>query len=344
MTGAPPVAERPGTERSTSEGAPGWAPRQPDGGRSGAWLDALLARCAFPDPAAGPVALAVSGGPDSLALMVLAERAGLTGVAVHVDHGLRAGSGAEAGVVEAASRRFGFGFRAERVAVGDGADLEARARRARYAVLPPGVLTGHTMDDQAETVLLNMLRGAGPDGLAGMRPAAGGRGVGGGRAVRPLLGIRRAETLEVCRCAGLTPVCDPTNADPRFRRNRVRTELIPLMALISERDVVPVLARQAEVMADDVDVLDELAGGIDPTDVRAVRAARPALARRALRAWLRSGEGDHPPSRAEVTRVVEVVEGRAVACELSGGRRVARSRGRLSVSDAVTATEAKGRT
>src|SRR3954468_66893 len=178
----------------------------------------LLGRCRL--PAAGTaVTCAVSGGADSLALLVLACAAGLDVAAVHVDHGLRPGSADEAPVVASAAARFGARFRAERVDVGDGPNLEARARAARYAVLPPDVLTGHTADDQAETVLVNLLRGAGIDGLAGMRQD--------GR--RPLLGLRRRETRALCEQLGLPPVEDPSNDDARFVRNRVRHELLPLM-------------------------------------------------------------------------------------------------------------------
>ncbi len=109
----------------------------------------------------------VSGGADSLALLVLAVAAGCAVTAVHVDHGLRPGSAAEAEVVAGAARRFGASFRSERVDLGDGPNLEARARRARREALGPGAATGHTMDDQAETVLANLLRGSGVHGLAG---------------------------------------------------------------------------------------------------------------------------------------------------------------------------------
>jgi tRNA(Ile)-lysidine synthase len=294
------------------------------------WLTQVLQRCRFPDPAGSPYVLAVSGGADSMALMALAHRAGLEAQVVHVDHGLRPGSDKEAGVVKAAAGVFGYPFSSVAVSVAPGSDLEARARRARYGVLPAGVLTGHTMDDQAETLVLNLMRGAGLDGLAGMRVR--GSGPGPGRVVRPLLGLRRAETSEVCRRVGLRPLDDPSNADPRFRRNRVRREVVPLMAIVAERDPVPVLARQAALIADDVELLESLAARLDPTDVQGLRAAHPALARRALRKWLRTGEGVHPPSGAELARVLEVVEGRRQACQVSGGRRVARSRGRLYLS------------
>ena len=295
----------------------------------------LLARCRFPDPGAGPVDLAVSGGSDSLAMLILARVRGLEGRVYHVDHGLRPGSGHEAEVVAAVATRFGFGFVGHCVAVGDGPDLEARARRARYGVLPPGVLTGHTMDDQAETVLLNLLRGAGIDGLSGM--ATGPNPPAGRPPVRrPLLGLRRAENAALCRAAGLEPVCDPSNDERRFRRNRVRAEVLPLLCDVAQRDVVPVLARQAELMAGDGALLDSLAGSYDPQDVRSLRSAPEPLARRTLRRWLRGAEPDaHPPSAAELARVMEVVAGVRVACEISGGRRVGRRAGRLTLQSSV---------
>ena len=129
----------------------------------------LLPRCTFP-PAGSALACAVSGGPDSMALMVLASAAGCVVTAHHVDHGLRPESTAEAAVVAEAATRLGAAFVAERVEIGTGPNQEARARAARFGVLPRGVATGHTMDDQAETILLNLLRGSGSDGLAGMEP------------------------------------------------------------------------------------------------------------------------------------------------------------------------------
>src|SRR5205807_2102680 len=204
---------------------------------------------------------------DSLALLVLAVAAGCVATAVHVDHGLRDGSADEADVVCDAAARLGTGFRAERVQVPPGPNLEARARAARYAVLPADVLTGHTADDQAETILLNLLRGAGRTGLAGMAP---------GR--HPLLRLRRRETRELCAAEGLTPVDDPSNVDPAQRRNRVRAALVPPLDAIVERDVVPLLARQAELMRDEDDLLDELAAAVDPTDARLLAAAPAALA------------------------------------------------------------------
>jgi tRNA(Ile)-lysidine synthase len=298
-------------------------------------LSPLLARCDFP-PFGAEVTCAVSGGADSLALLALAMAGGLVVTAVHVDHGLRPGGEAEAGVVRAVAGQLGAWFRAVRAEVDPGPNLEARARAARYRALPPGVLTGHTADDQAETVVANLLRGAGRDGLAGMRTASSANTAAAfDRVRRPLLGLRRTETRALCAELGFAVVQDPSNRDPRFVRNRIRAEVLPLLAEVSGRDPVPVLVRQAEVMAAEADLLDELAAAIDPTDAKALAAANPVLARRAVRRWLRNGSGDpefHPPSAAEVARVLAVAAGHVVACELTGGRRVRRSAGRLYLS------------
>ena len=145
-------------------------------------------------------------------------------------------------------------------------------------MLGPDAATGHTADDQAETVLVNLLRGAGVHGLAAMRAGPG----------HPLLGLRRAETVALCEHLGLVPVRDPSNDDPRFVRNRVRHELLPLCSAIAGRDVVPVLARQAGVLAGDADLLDRRWPRWSiPTDAAAL-AARPR-GRSARRARARAG-------------------------------------------------------
>ena len=282
-------------------------------------LDAVRPRCQLPP--SGPVTCAVSGGADSLALLVLACDAGLDVTAVHVDHGLRSGSAAEADVVAEAAARFGARFRAERVEVAVGGDLESRARAARREVLGPDTLYGHTADDQAETVLLALLRGAGLDGLAAMR---------GER--HPLLRVRRAETHALCAELDLTPVQDPSNADPRFRRNRVRAEVLPLLDDVAERDVVPLLCRLAELARDDTDLLEELAGALDASDAPALAAAPVPLARRAVRGWLRRLQpAGHPPDAAAVERVLAVAAGEATGTEVAGGIRVRRREQRLRV-------------
>jgi tRNA(Ile)-lysidine synthase len=268
---------------------------------------------------------AVSGGPDSLALLALSVAAGLHVSAVHVDHALRPGSAAEADVVAEAARRFGAGFRAVRAPVEPGPNLEARAREARRAALPAGAMTGHTLDDQAETVLLNLLRGAGADGLAAMRPGP----------TKPLLAVRRAETAALCAELGLEPVVDPTNADVALRRNAVRASVLPLLDAVAGRDVAPLLARTAGLLADDADLLAALAAELDPTDAAALAATPPALARRAVRAWL-AGPGEaYPPDAATVERVLAVARGEALGTEVGGRRQVRRTAGRLRLEGSL---------
>jgi tRNA(Ile)-lysidine synthase len=278
-----------------------------------------LSRCVFP-PAGAEVTCAVSGGADSTALMALAVAAGCSVTAVHIDHGLRNGSADEAAMVAHSAEVLGAAFRAVTVHVGDGPNLEARARAARYAALPADVLTGHTADDQAETVLVNLLRGASLNGIAGIRPD--------GR--RPLLALRRSDTVALCELLagrlGLQVVHDPSNLDPRHLRNRVRHELLPMMAALSQRDPVPVLARQAALARDDAEFLDNAAAALDPTDARQLAAAPAALARRAVRHWL---TGEHPPDAATVERVLAVARGEALGTDVGGDRRVTRHQQRL---------------
>ncbi len=281
-------------------------------------VEELLGQCCFP-PSGTAVDCAFSGGADSTALVVLAAAAGCTVTAIHVDHGLHPGSSAAAADAASLADQLDVAFRVLRVNIADGPNLEARAREARWAALPAGALRGHTADDRAETVLINLLRGSGLAGLGAMGPSP----------FRPLLALRRSETAAVCAALGLRTVDDPTNEDRRFVRNRVRAELVPLMADIAGRDIVPILDRTAGLLAADLDLLDADGSDLDPADARALAAAPPALARRALRRWLTTG--GLPPDLASVDRVLEVARGNVVACEITGGRRVERHGQRLRI-------------
>lgn len=255
---------------------------------------------------------------------MLAVTAGCEVTAWHVDHGLRPGSDTEASVVAAAADRYGIGFRSARAVVEPGPNLEDRARRARFGSLPPGVLTGHTADDQAETLMLAILRGAGVDGLSAMGP---------GR--HPLLALRRAETEALCAEEGLVPVRDESNDELVAVRNQVRHELLPLANRIAGRDVVPLLTRTAALLRADAEVLAAAAAAVDPSDARALASAPPASARRAVRAWLvaatPTARPAYPPSLAAVERVLAVARGEAIACEVAGVGRVARHQQRLEI-------------
>ncbi len=275
----------------------------------------LLSRCSFPGDR--HLHCAVSGGADSLALMLLARRTELPLTVWHVDHGLRPDSSTEFRHVKAIADELGVPAELRTVDVPDGSNVEARAREARYSVLPHGVLTGHTADDQAETILINLLRGSGTAGLAGMRTDQ-----------RPLIGLRRDETHSLCRELGVQPLHDPMNEHDRFQRVRIRKELMPLLVDLSRRDIVDVLTRQAGLLRDDDDLLEELAAMVDVTDARALSAAPAALARRAVRQWLADPT---PPDAATVERVLGVARGNARACDVGGGREVRRSRQRLGL-------------
>ena len=270
-------------------------------------------QCTFPSN--GPIHCAVSGGADSSALLILASMTGEELIAHHVDHGLRPNSSIESDRVARLANQVGAKFRSVALSLEKGPNLEARARSARFDALPNDVLTGHTADDQAETIILHLLRGGGPDALAGM-----------GDEHHPIIKLRRADTESVCQIFEWTPVEDPTNEDPRFRRNRVRHEVLPLLNDVAERDVVPLLIRAGEIAEKDADLLDQLAQEIDVTDAAALASAPIALARRSIRAWLR---GEHPPDLASVERVLQVARGEALGTEITGGRSVRRTNGKL---------------
>lgn len=239
--------------------------------------------------------VALSGGPDSLALTAIAAAQRST-TALVVDHGLQAGSRAVAQTACEQAVQLGcVGAQVLPVTVGRAGGPEAAARTARYAALDAAragapVLLGHTLDDQAETVLLGLGRGSGPRSIAGMRPHDP-------PWHRPLLEVRRALTHAACDELGLTPWQDPHNSDARFRRSRLRHEVMPALEDVLGGGVVEALGRTARALREDCDALDELArhalidavtadGGLDITRLTAVP---DALRRRIIREWLISG-------------------------------------------------------
>lgn len=289
----------------------------------------LLELATFPD-AGTAVDLAVSGGPDSMGLLLLALDAGLVVTVHHVNHHARVASDDDARYVLEACTALSVPVRIHDVTVKPGSNFESRARSARHEILPTGVLTGHTMDDLAETVVLNMLRGAGLDGLSPMI----------GSPTKPLLALRRAELHRYVHERGVIARHDETNDDLRFRRNEVRHRLVGQLNDVAQRDVVPILARQALAISDDRRWLDELAGADRATelggvDCRVLRDWPVARLRRWLRWHLRDANDEgqvHPPTFDELDRVLAVVRGEVTACELSGGRRLSRSGQRLTLT------------
>ncbi|HSL08019.1 MAG TPA: tRNA lysidine(34) synthetase TilS [Pseudonocardiaceae bacterium] len=290
------------------------------------------------------VAVACSGGADSLALAAATVHcAGRLGLAVHglvVDHQLQPGSRAVAQTAAQALRRLGCtAVRVLQITVDGPGGPEAAARRVRYAALraaaPAGalVLLGHTLDDQAETVLLGLGRGSGPRSVAGMRELDPPWG-------RPLLGVRRAVTAAACAALDLAPWADPHNADPRFRRVRLRTEALPLLEDVLAGGVAQALARTAGQLQEDLDLLDEQAGALlaaarrdTDLEVAALAQAPAALRRRVLRRWLLDA------GVAELTdahlRAADDLIGRwsgQGAVRLPGAVELCRAHGRLHVS------------
>ena len=245
-----------------------------------------------------PLVVACSGGADSLALAAavahVSREVGASAQAIVVDHGLQVGSQAVADA--AAEQLAGLGLPAQvaEVAVDGMGGLEAAARKAGYAALraerPSGslVLLGHTLDDQAETVLMGLGRGSGPRSIAGMRsldePWA-----------RPFLAVRRATTEAACRAQGLDPWQDPHNADSRFTRVRLRTEVLPLLEDVLQGGAAGALARTARQLREDSEALEAVAEAElsrvradQGLDCAALRRLPAAIRRRVLRDWLRA--------------------------------------------------------
>jgi tRNA(Ile)-lysidine synthase len=252
-------------------------------------------------PETGLVLVGLSGGADSLALAAAtafeAPRAGLEAGAVIVDHGLQPGSAEIAAAAAAQAEALGLDpVLILPVTVTDAGDgPEAAARTARYAAFERAlastgagaVLLGHTLDDQAETVLLGLARGSGARSLQGMTS-------GSGPYRRPLLGIRRAQTRQACVDAGLVAWSDPQNLDARYARVRVRGRVLPVLETELGPGIAEALARTAEALREDADALDALLPALVAAAVTRVgpgisvsvpqlAAQPPALAHRMIR-------------------------------------------------------------
>jgi tRNA(Ile)-lysidine synthase len=284
-----------------------------------------------------------------------AVRAGRAAGLVTVDHGLQTGSATRAASVSAVAYELGFDpVQVVPVEVARSGGPEAAARTARYraldaaaAVLDGWLLLGHTLDDQAETVLLGLGRGSGPRSIAGMR-------VRDGRRVRPLLGVRRADTVRACTALGLPVWTDPHNVDPRYQRARIRGEVLPLMEDVLQGGVAEALARTADLLRDDLDAFDELATNFLRDQRRSVVEYRPdsfvdhgaggpaalavaelaelprAIRTRVLRGWARGrGAGQLAAVHLAALDALVVSWHGQGPVELPGGVRVSRRSGTL---------------
>ncbi|WP_291379201.1 tRNA lysidine(34) synthetase TilS [Demequina sp.] len=296
--------------------------------------------------------VACSGGPDSLALAAaasfVARKEGFLVGAIVVDHGLSADSAVVAEKAIAQVRAAGIVTAyVEKVVVGREGGLEAAARRARYAALDaradleggltPHILTGHTMDDQAETVLLALARGSGARALAGMA-------VKRGRYVRPFLSLRRKDTLAACEALGLEPWFDPTNEpDGGPRRSALRGIVMPALVDVLGPGVVSGLARSAALLQSDADELERQARtAIQNTETKVageewrcdMLAALPDAIRTRMLKMLAENSGARPLAASHVAaldRLVTTYSGQG-AVSLPGGYEARREYGRLIIT------------
>lgn len=286
------------------------------------------------------VVVACSGGPDSICMLHALFRVRrlfrIKLTVFHFDHRLRAGSADDAAYVRRQADRLGLPFflrEAEDRPV-PGQSVEAWARLARYAALTSVAAEasadlaalGHTLDDQAETVLLGLVRGGGIEAIAGM-PPAGTLPPLGIPAVRPLIETTREEVLSFCRGLRLRPREDPTNRDRRFLRNRIRKEALPFLERTLDRNLKATLVRTAEHVREDADYLDAVASeasrqavvigeGEIRLDAKALAALPPVVGARIVRQALRlaaaalGGEWEPDVGSAHVRAVLDLAEGR----------------------------------
>jgi tRNA(Ile)-lysidine synthase len=311
------------------------------------------------------IVIAASGGADSTALLLgfdeilKAKGLGLKITVAHLDHGLRGENGArDVGKVVRLLSDLNYEIETAEVKVKERAaashdNLEQAARRARYEFLEQAarkfrsrfVLTGHTLDDQAETVLLRLIRGSAAEGLGGMEPV---RFLDASKKislVRPLLRwARRTDTEEYCRARGVEFCVDEMNANEQFARVRVRRKLLPLLETFNPR-IVETLARTADLLREDASLLKAEAAvlsnkssvsdderGSSPLLIQPLKSAPPAIRRRALRLWIERERGS--VRRLELVHLKNVESllqgergGRVI--ELPGGGCVERRKGKL---------------
>ncbi len=288
--------------------------------------------------------LAVSGGPDSMALLHGAAELVARGTrrwqleVAHLDHGLRSGSGDDAAFVAAAAAELGVSCHVGSADVAalardDGRSLEEAGRVARYAFLasvaePDALIaTGHTADDAAETVLINLLRGSGLGGTRGIPSRRG-------RVVRPLIGERRQALRSLLEEAGIEYRDDPSNLDPAFLRNRIRREVLPLLDAI-RAGATDAIARFSRLATADDDLLESLAADelsrrrTSPSEVDWSVPPPAALGRRVLRQFI----GEPAPSAERLEALRQAAEGPrgGRTIELGGGREASVRRHRIRV-------------
>jgi tRNA(Ile)-lysidine synthase len=312
-------------------------------------FNAAVANAGFIGPG-DTVLVAYSGGPDSTALLhlllELKNEIPFKVVVAHFNHKLRRAADGDERFVRAAARSFGLRAVVGRRKVQSFArakklNVEEAARILRYEFLEKAaakigatkIATGHTLDDQAETVLMRLIRGSGTRGLSGIRPVLG------GRVIRPLLGFRRREVEAYLRQKKLPFRTDKTNFDTRLLRNKIRYHLIPYLERNFEPNIVPILGRTAAILADEDAALDRATrnkekklvgekGGVPALNAEALAREPRGLARRLVRLFVQRLRGDlRRVAFEDVEAVLALAEGGERT--LPGGRRLRRTRGMI---------------
>jgi tRNA(Ile)-lysidine synthase len=285
-------------------------------------VDEISGSVSLPD---GDLVVALSGGADSAALAFLVDALGRDRRALHVDHGLTHSALMREAATEVA-RTVGVSLTVVETVVPPGPSPEGRARSARYEAIAAAVpareivLTAHTADDNVETVLINLTRGSGARGLAGIPPFRP------PNIHRPLLDVDRSRLRELALLAGLPFVDDPMNLDPGLTRNRIRSLLIPRLRELNPH-LGTAVGRMTSALRADADYLDSLAAGAEPVytagsvsiPVGVVSALPPPVANRVLMAMLEHVLGSPGITRERVTLLHEVASGQAQTRQLAGG-------------------------
>ncbi len=281
-----------------------------------------------------PLLVLVSGGGDSVCLLDVAVRLGASVSALHVNYGLREGADADEAFVRELSERLGVPLHAERVSLPESGNLQDRARDARYALAErladADYAAGHTASDQAETVLYRLAVSPGSRALHGMAPRRG-------RLVRPLLAVTRDEVRGYLRARGLEWREDPSNADRRFARARVRHDLLAALREIGptpERTIATTAAQlrdEAELLDHAVDAALEELGGGPAVSLAALREQPPALRRLVLRRLA----GDRPVP----DEVIELDERGSSSLDLGEGLRAVAEYGTIRFTSAADPRE-----
>lgn len=284
-----------------------------------------------------PLLVLLSGGGDSVCLLDVAVRIGARAEALHVNYRLRSGADADEAFCAALCERLGVPLTVERVALPASGNLQDHARRARYDLaerLAPGdYAAGHTLSDQAETVLYRLGTSPGSRALRGMAPRRG-------RLVRPLLEFTRAEVRDYLRERGLEWREDPSNADRRFARARVRDEILPALGPAAERTIAET-ARQLREEGEALDAIaDEVIGDAPAIEIQRLRDQAPAIARVALRRFVERAVGaERPLARRDADAVLALSDAGTSEVDLGGGMRAVAEYGWLRIAGPARSNE-----